>query len=255
MTRGLIVLAGLLIGLGLAVLSAGQLRHLRAALPGTVPGWSVPVEGTSTLWRGQARALRLSGWPVAADLGWRFGRAGAEGLIWDVTLAAPGLRGRADLGLPWSLDLVGLRTGHAEIRLEEWPGLIGGWPLRGLVSVEDLTADLALPGGRPLALSARITLAGGQLADADLGSGEAMLVSEPGGGWRMPVSVAGPAVRVSGSLEGRFGTHDARLDLRIVDAGAMPDAWRRALDQAARAEAGGWIITRDIDLSAGWPLF
>jgi hypothetical protein len=254
MKRLLLILVGLLLGLALAALSEGRLTHLRSAAPGLVPGWLAGAEDTSSLWRGQRRRLQPPPWPVAGDVAWRFDQIEGLGGRWSVTLSGPGLSGQGRLGLPLALDRADLREAGLEILLGDWPALIDGWPLGGLVRVEGLRADLSLPERRLIRLDAVIDWSGARLAGVDIGTAEAVLTSDAGT-WRAPFALTGDVIRASGTLSGRFGDPMAQLDLRIDPVGEVPEDWQRALDQSGQSVDEGWQITRDIDLGAGWPLF
>lgn len=254
MRRAGLILLGLLLGLALALLSDGRLSHLRALAPGLVPGWLAGADGQSTLWRGQMRGLHPASWPVAADLTWRFDRIASPGALWSFSLSGRGLSGQGALGLPPARDRVEIRSTRAEILLDDWPDVIDGWPLGGLLLAEGLSADLTLPGRDWRHLSTAIDWSGARLAGVAIGHAEAVVTSESGS-WRAPFSLTGDVIRATGTLAGRFGDPTARLDLRIDPVGELPEDWQRALDQAGSATGEGWQITREVDLTSGWPLF
>jgi|GEM_PF-986663 len=254
MTRFLLILSGVLCGLLLVVLSEGRVGHLRAFAPQMVPGWAAPIDNGATLWQGRARGIRPLGFPVETDLSWRFARLRAFGAIWDLSAMAPGLSGRAELDLPLARDRAELRDGRAEVLLGDWPGLVRGVTLDGLLEVAGLHADLALPERSLRAFGADIRWTGARINGQDIGTGEMTVLSDQGGGWRAPFSLEGDVVVASGTLEGRFGAPVAVLDLRIENAGGMPIEWQKALDRVARRVGTSWIVRRDLDLSLEWPL-
>lgn len=254
MKRFLLILAGVMSGLFLVGLIEGRIGHLRALAPGMVPGWASPVENGATLWRGAARGLRVTGLPVEADLGWRFARLAASGAIWDMTVTAPGLTGRGEIGLSMARDRADIRAGRIEILPGEWPGPIRGLTLDGLVEMTGLRADLALPDQSLRALGAGLRWSRARIDGQEVGTGEMTVLSDQGGGWRAPFSLTGDVIAVSGRLEGRFGSPVAVLDMRIKDAGAMPADWQGALDRVAQREGNAWVVRRDLDLSLDWPL-
>jgi hypothetical protein len=194
------------------------------------------------------------GLPIETDLNWRFARLGAPGAVWDLTAAAEGLTGRAELGLPLARDRAELRDGRAEIVLGDWPGLVRGVALDGLLNISGLRADLALPGRGLRTFGAEIRWTGARIQGQDIGTGEMTVLSDQGGGWRAPFSLEGDVVIASGTLEGRFGAPVAVLEMRIEDAGEMPPEWQDALDRVARKDGASWIVRRDLDLSLDWPL-
>lgn len=254
MRRAFLILAGVLLGLGLALLSDGRLSHLRSLAPGLVPGWLAGADGQSTLWRGQMRGLQPAIWPVAADLTWRFERIASPGALWSFSLSGKGLSGQGMLGIPPARDRLEIRGARAEILLDDQPALIDGWPLGGLLLAEGLSADLNLPGRDWRRLSTALDWSGARLDGVAIGHAEAVVTSDAGG-WRAPFSLTGDVIRATGSLAGRFGDPTAQLDLRIDPVGEVPENWQTALDQAGRAADDGWQITREIDLATGWPLF
>ncbi|WP_417726336.1 hypothetical protein [Roseovarius sp.] len=254
MRRSALIFAGLLLGLVFAMLSEGRLAHLRALAPGFVPAALAGAEDQSSLWRGQTRGLQPVPWPVAADLTWRFDRLASPGALWSIGLSGPGLTGQGELGLPLALDHAELRAAGLEILLADWPVLIDGWPLGGLVLAKGISADLTLPQGRLQRLNAVLDWSGARLAGVEIGHAEVVLTSDAGN-WRAPFSLNGDVIRASGTLSGRFGDAMAQLDLRIDPVGALPEDWLRALDQSGTAIDKGWQITRELDLAAGWPLF
>lgn len=256
MSRAIVIVIGVVLGLALAVLSSGHLGHLRSLAPSLIPGWMAVVDGQSSLWRGQAADLRVSAVPVSADLSWRFARLAAPGTWWSVTLSGPGLSAEAELGLPPARDRAAIRAGRAEILLGDWPPLIEGWPFGGLVTVTELSADLGLPSGQLQRISAALEWSNARLGGAVIGPGEAMLTSDSAGGWRAPFSLSGEGLAATGSLSGRLGDTGARLDLAIEPLPDLPEDMARALDRSAQAlPGGGWRITREVDLGADWPLF
>lgn len=254
MTRFLLIVVGVLCGLALVALSEGRVGHLRAFAPQMVPGWTAPIDNGATLWRGRARGLRPVALPVETDVTWRFARLGAPGAVWALSAVAEGLTGRAELGLPLARDRAELSDGRAEILLGDWPGLVQGLSLEGLLNISGLRAELALPGRSLRAFGADIRWTGARVQDQDIGTGEMTVLSDQGGGWRAPFSLAGDVITVSGTLEGRFGAPVAVLEMRIEDAGDMPAEWQAALDRVARKEGTSWVVRRDLDLSQDWPL-
>jgi hypothetical protein len=254
MRRAALILVGLLMGLTLAVMSEGRLAHLRALAPGLMPGWLTGAEDQSSLWRGQMRGLQPTLLPVPADLTWRFDQIDGPGARWSVTLSGPGLSGQGTLGLPLARDRADLRAARLEILVGDWPALIDGWPLGGLVMAQSLSADMTLPGRAVQSVDAVLDWSGARLAGVDIGHAEAVLTSDAGT-WRAPFALTGDVIRATGTLSGRFGDPLAQLDLRIDPVGEVPEAWQRALDQTAVPTDEGWQISRDIDLAAGWPLF
>lgn len=254
MKRMALILLGLLFGLALAVLSEGRLIHLRTGAPGMVPGWLAGAEDQSSLWRGQMRGLHSAPWPVAVQLGWRFDRIEGLGGRWSVTLSGPGLTGQSSLGLPLAMDRAELSGARLEILPGDWPALIDGWPLGGLLLAEGLSADLTLPDRRFTRLDAALDWSGARLAGVDIGHAEAVVTSDAGT-WRAPFTLTGDVIRASGTLAGKFGDPMAQLDLRIDAVGEVPEELQRALDQAGEAVEEGWQITLEIDLGSDWPLF
>ncbi len=254
MKRFLLIFSGVLCGLVLVVLSEGRVGHLRALAPQMVPGWAAPVDNAATLWHGQARGIRPLGLPVETDFNWRFARLAAPGAIWDLTAVAPGLAGQAELGLPAARDRAELRGGRVEVLLGDLPDLIRGVALDGLLAVEGLRADLALPERSLRSLGAQIRLSAARINGQEVGTGEMTVVSDQGGGWRAPFSLEGDLIFATGTLEGRFGTPVAVLEMRIEDAGKMPTDWQEALDRMARKDGTSWVVRRDLDLSLDWPL-
>ncbi len=254
MKRFLLIVIGVLFGLALVVLSEGRVGHLRAFAPHMVPGWAAPIDSGATLWTGRARGLRPMGLPVETNLNWRFARLGAPGAVWTLTSEAEGLTGRAELGLPLALDRAELRDGRAEILLGDWPGLVRGVALDGLLTVSGLRAELALPGRSLRSFGGDIRWTGARIQGQEVGTGEMTVLSDQGGGWRAPFSLAGDVITVSGTLEGRFGAPVAVLEVRIEDAGEMPAEWQAALDRVARKDGISWVVRRDLDLSQDWPL-
>lgn len=256
MSRAIVIVIGVALGLALAALSSGRLGHLRSVAPSLVPGWMAGLDGQSSLWRGRAADLRLAVLPVPGDLSWRFARPGAPGAHWDVMLSGPGLSAEAQLGLPLARDRAEIRAGRAEILLGDWPALIADWPLDGLVTVTGLSADLDVPSGQPRHISAALEWSNARLGEVGLGPGEAVLTSDPGGGWRAPFSTTGEGIAVTGTLSGRLGATLARLDLRIEPSEDMPEGLARTLDASWQVlPDGGWQITREVDLGVDWPLF
>lgn len=254
MTRFLLIVAGVLCGLALVALSEGRVGHLRAFAPQMVPGWAAPIDNGATLWRGRARGLRPVALPVETDVTWRFARLGAPGAVWALSAVAEGLTGRAELGLPLARDRAKISDGRAEILLGDWPGLVRGVALDGLLTVSDLRAKLALPGRSLRSFDADLRWTGARVQGQDIGTGEMTVLSDQGGGWRAPFSLAGDVITVSGTLEGRFGAPVAMLEMRIEDAGDMPAEWQAALDRVARKDGISWVVRRDLDLSQDWPL-
>lgn len=254
MKRLALILMGLLLGLALAMLSDGRLTHLRGLAPGLVPGWLTGAEDQSSLWRGQVRGLHPALLPVKVDLAWRFDQIDGPGARWSVALSGPGLSGQGTLGFPLARDRADLRAVRLEILLGDWPALIDGWPLGGLLLAEGLSADLILPDRRLTRIDATLDWSAARLAGVDIGRAEAVLTSDAGA-WRVPFALTGDVIRANGTLSGRFGDPVAQLDLRIEPVGEVPEDWQRALDQAGDVTDEGWQITRDINLGSGWPLF
>ncbi|PWE33806.1 hypothetical protein DDZ14_03850 [Maritimibacter sp. 55A14] len=255
MIRVLLLMLG--IGLGLSAVLATELRmgHLRRFAPEAVPDWTAPIDDPAQLGRGQADAVALPGLPVPAALGWRFARLGADGAVWDVTLNATGMEAAADLRLPPAWGVAHLDAGRGEIALTDLPPVAEGMRAGGLIRIEtfDARIDYAAPALEEASAQARWL--GAELDGIALGEGEISLVSGGSGGWRAPFALTGDLVEVVGRIEGRFGQRRAVLEMTVKDAGAMPEAWKRALSRNAARGDAGWTIRREVDLGATWPLF
>ena len=255
MTRGLLILLGLLTGLGLAVLSEGRMNHLRLVAPQLAPAWTAPIDGGATLWQGQAQNVTLGVLPGSTDLRWRFDRVEGAGVVWSIRLNGAGVDGRGEMRLPWSRDRVVLRDVSGDLGLADLPAIIGGTVQTGLLRVEGMRAEIGLPERQLRSLAAQVDMTGGRFGPVEIGSGEAILTSDQAGGWRMPLSVEGAMLRAEGALAGALGRPEARLDLRITEGETMSDEARRVLDRVAERGDGGWRLTRDIDSLGAWPVF
>ncbi|WP_297774256.1 hypothetical protein [uncultured Roseovarius sp.] len=256
MKRMLLVLVGIAIGLVLVVLSEGRMSHLRMLTPGLVPDGAAGVDGRSTVWRGQLHGLQPAVLPVSAELDWRFGGVETQGVRWDVELSGAGLDGQAVLGLPLAHDRFEIRAARAEVLLDEWPSLIDGWPLGGLLLAEAGSADIGLPERELHSVSIVLDWSAARVAGVTIGRGEAVVTSDRAGAWRAPFSLIGDVIRATGTVHGRLGDPRAQLEMQLETVSdSLPEEWLRALDQIGRARDGGWTITREIDLSQKWPLF
>lgn len=255
MTRGLLILLGLLTGLGLAVLSEGRMSHLRLVAPQLAPVWTAPIDGAATLWQGQARGVSFAVLPVPMDLRWRFERVERVGVVWSIRLNGAGVDGRAEMRLPWSRDRVVLRDVSGDLALADLPAIIGGAVQTGLLRVESMRAEIGLPERQLRSLAAQVEMTGGRFGPVEIGAGEAILTSDQAGDWRMPLSVAGAMLRAEGTLAGALGRPEARLDLRITEGESMSDEARRVLDRVAERDDDGWRLTPDIESLGAWPVF
>ena len=255
MSRVLLIAAGLLLGLALAGLSEGQMAHLKLIAPQILPAWTAPVTDVSTLWRGQASGLRPGVLPDPVDLRWRFERVEAAGPVWAIAVTGAGVEARGELALPWARDRVEITGLSGDILLSDLPALIGGVVQSGLLRVEGLRAEIGWPGRQLRALGGAITLTNGRLGPVEIDTGEAVLVSDKAGGWRLPLSLSGPVLRAEGTLEGVLGAPSAKLDLRVSAARELPEETRRALTRIAEPDGSGWRIGRKVESLADWPVF
>jgi hypothetical protein len=255
MSRFLLICLGLVLGLALAGLSEGRMAHLRLVSPQILPAWTAPVTDVSTVWRGQASVLRPGVLPGPVDLRWRFERVEAAGPVWAIAVTGAGVEARGELALTWARDRVEITGLSGDILLSDLPALIGGVVQSGLLRVERLRAEIGWPERQLRGLGGAVMLTNGQLGPVEIATGEAVLVSDRAGGWRVPLSLSGPVLRAEGTLEGMLGAPSARLDLRVSAVGDLPEETRRALTRIAEPDGEGWRIGRDLESLADWPVF
>lgn len=256
MRRALAILVGLVLGLGIAILSAGRLSHLRTVAPSFLPVWTAILQDDSSIWHGRTTELRPAMMPVDVVVSWRFERLDISGVHWTLAVSGPGLAGEAAMTVSPNDGHAVLSAGRAEILFDDWPALIEGWPQGGLLTISGLRADLRSRSWTPVQISASVDWSRARLADVALGRGEAALTSDSGGAWRVPFSLTGAVLGVSGKVTGQTGTSLAQIELTVTPAQDMPDDLRRTLEQVAIVQPdGSWRISRSVDLGADWPLF
>lgn len=138
MIRLLFYLLVFALGLAVAILWFGEMRHLRQALPGKLPIWTVPIDDRATLRNGKAE-LNLPGTPELVAR-WAAKAPDGNGLNWDLSVIGGGISLRADLSVPpWPL-LAKIRNGQGTIALES---LTNGQS-RGNISITEISGEVQI---------------------------------------------------------------------------------------------------------------
>lgn len=252
MIRWFVILAGVALGAGLALLFEASMGHLRLLAGDRLPGWTAAVEAQARLVSGRAEIGRAGPDDAPLHLSWSFSGIGAGGPHWRLRLDGPGSRGQAEL----HLGPAGVRLSRAN--LEIVPAALLAGPLRpeGIVTV---AAEARFgPGRAPLRqLSGNALWRGAALDGVALGQAEIRLGLEAGR-WHAPFTLSGGAVRATGSLEadpgGGPGLSGMVLSAHIEDSADIPEHWRRALDRLGQREDAGWQVEWPFafgDLAAG----
>ncbi|SLN47708.1 hypothetical protein PEL8287_02448 [Roseovarius litorisediminis] len=255
MMRFLLVILGLILGLGAVAVTEGRVVHLRKFAPSALPQWTANVTDASGILRGEATGFQVPGLPVTTTLDWSFERLELQGPVWKVGFQAAGVEGSGYLAVPQLTGTAQLTDARGEIALDQLPAIAGGAKVGGILSFRDFDARFDYPDGRIAELHGTARWLGAQIDGFDIGEGALSLVSDQNGGWRAPFEISGDVVVVRGQMQGRFGLSVVQLDVTIEDAGAMPLEWKQTLSRQVTRGENGWVLTRELNLATGWPVF
>ncbi|GGA29401.1 hypothetical protein [Neptunicoccus cionae] len=256
--KGLLIITGLLVGLGLAVLSEGRMRHLRALAGEALPAWSRALSPDAGFGAGQladVTGLLAFGGPV--DLRWQFDGIDLSGVTYKVELAdAAGavdlqVRLKVPFGAGW--QALEFSKGEGVIDLGATYAAPRGLPLTGRLLVVDGAGviDGTKKQLRSLALTG--SLAEGRFDGFDLGQVRLALRNDAVGEWLGDVSAGGGVLSLSAQGRGRFDQTVFALEGEIGENPDMPEGWRRHLNQSLPKTDAGWSLPSEMDLDA--PVF
>lgn len=276
MMRAALIVAGLVLGLAVAVCSQGRIEHL------DLFGLSDRPAGLSRL-RPDAGLLAGQAYPVAmfpAELrvvpGYRLRRLSLSGPVYDVTLTANGLSLRGTARVPWRggplrLSLTGPATPASLASLVSQPprtadladradnsaatNRTGRFGLRGQITDLDLVLDLAADSLLLTPVSGSVTWRDPGLADMDppdmdlpdmrLPDMRLTITADPADlQWRVILAPDGVAAPQGPWIDLR-GPHldDASLAVHTGSGGGWPDAVLDWLDaNGTQTEPGLWKI-------------
>lgn len=241
MIRLIVVLAGLALGSGAALLAEGRMAHLQRVAGAWLPGWTAGVAPEASLRRGSAQGLDLPPLPGPVALRWRFDGLGADGAHWMLNFGdGAAFTGAARLALSpgGNLTLAGI-TGEmplAALAPEALAQRLGG----------TLMAEDGIAGLRPFTPRAGTLRWIAPSLDGVLGLAEARL-SGDATGWHAPFLLDGGSLAARGEILGRGG--EAHLSALVASDPPPPGDWRRLLDALSARGPDGWQI--EMPLFAG----
>lgn len=253
--KGLLVVTGLLVGLALAVLGEGRMRHLRALAGDALPVWSNGLSSDAGLGAGRladVTGLLPFGGPV--DLYWQFEEIDLSGAIYKVVLADPAgaVDLQARLRIPFGAGWQALEFSRGEGVIDLAPAYAAprGLPLTGRLLVVDGAG--VLDGSKKQLRALRLTgsLAEGRFDGFDLGRVRLALRDDAAEEWLGDVTADGGVLDLSAGVRGRFDQTVFALEGEIGENPDMPEGWRRALNQSLPKTETGWSLPPEMDLAA-----
>lgn len=188
----LIVLAGLALGLALALAVNGRMAHLRAlALP--LPEWGAAIDDSAGLMQGSARL-------GSVDLGWRLAGLGRAGPVWQMRLSGTGLA----LQAPAVLVRPGEGARGPVLALSPVAGQVDsgalpGWPQARLEPTRG-GLRLDLRHGQVTALEIEGLARDVMFEGSALGSGRFVLRHAPGEDWHLVATLRDTAATDAGTI-------------------------------------------------------
>lgn len=236
-------LMGVCFGLVGALLSFGEIGHVRYVAPDALPDWTQGIASGSGLARGRM-AIGSESLPLGqAEVTWHWDGFSGAAPQWRVRVAAPGLDLSGIMRAPPPYAEVTLREGRGTADIAVLSAGHLSAPARGDVQIDDLRARFRLSDRRVVRLDGTGQLLGLYYDGVAVGRGPVNLSSDAGGGWRMSFDITGPAVTAQGRVSGLVGAEFVTIDASLVEADAMPGRWRELLDLVAdRTEAGAWSV-------------
>ena len=141
MIRFLLYLIVLCVGLLGAVIWTGEARHLRQALPQSLPGWTTGFDQTAGLRRGRFVQAATGQFPDLT-VEWFARKPGNEGWIWDVTLTGEGVAVKSELVLQFWPNRAILRDSAGTVDLAK----LSQGAVAGLLRLGDLDATVEVVG-------------------------------------------------------------------------------------------------------------
>ncbi|WP_069301084.1 hypothetical protein [Neptunicoccus sediminis] len=253
--KGLLVVTGLLVGLGLAVLGEGRMRHLRALAGESLPVWSRALSPDAGFGAGRladVTGLLPFGGPV--DLRWKFDGIDLSGATYKVALtdAAGAVDLQARLRVPFGAGWQALEFSQGEgvIDLGATYAAPRGLPLTGRLLVVDGSGVLDGTAKQFRSLALTGSLAEGRFDGFDLGQVRLVLRNDAGGEWLGDVTADGGVLDLSAGGRGRLNQNVFALEGKIGENPDMPEGWRRYLNQSLRKTDAGWSLPPGMDLDA-----
>jgi hypothetical protein len=114
--RYLFYLLIFLLGLASAAVFLGEMRHLRQAAPGPLPGWTEAIADEARVPEGRAQ-IALGLLPLGS-LEWDSMAARLDGLHWQLRLLGPGLAAQAVLRVPYWPQEGHLQSGRGRLEFQ-----------------------------------------------------------------------------------------------------------------------------------------
>lgn len=242
MIRLILGLAGLVLGLGAALLAEGRMAHLQRVAGARLPDWTEAVAPDASLRRGGAQGLEVPPLPGPLALRWRFGGLGTDGAHWMLSFGdGAAFVGTARLTLSPGGDLA-LSAIAGELPVAALVPAALAQRLGGTVTAEDGEAGL-----RPFTPRAgTLRWIAPSFDGAALGQAEARLRGDATG-WRAPFTLDGGALAARGDILGRGG--EVRLSARVARDPVPPGDVPRLLDALGTRGPDGWQV--ELPLLAG----
>lgn len=251
--KGLLVVTGLLVGLALAVLGEGRMRHLRALAGDALPPWSRALSPDAGFRAGQladVTGLLPFGGPV--DLRWQFAGIDLSGATYKVELAdAAGAvdleaRVKVPFGAGWQALEFSRTEGMIDLALAY--AAPRGLPLTGRLLVVDGSGVLDGTAKQFRSLALTGSLAEGRFDGFDLGRVRLALRNDAAGEWLGDVTADGGVLSLTARGRGRFDQSLFALEGEIAENPDMPEGWRRYLNQSLPKTGTGWSLPPEMDL-------
>jgi len=245
MIRGVFYLILLCLGLIAAAIWTGQMHHLRQLAPGHLPDWSAGFEDTAGVRQG--RFVRpASGDVPELAIAWAAKLPGADGLLWDVTVAGNGIAAQGELVLEYWPNRAHLRDGIGTADLDAL-SMAGATGIVRLDSINAVIEDLL---GKP-SITARM---GGQargvsFAELSLGAGPVNGQLSETLDWILAAELTGGASAVTGALNGTLGSAITRLSATIDAPENLPPDMAQLLQTVGETAGTGITIEMPVPIN------
>jgi hypothetical protein len=244
MIRVLVLFVGLVLGLGLAVMTQGKVGHLRFIAKGNLPAWVQMLSPDSSLLQGAAMQVVPN-----IDAEWQFKGVAIDGLLYGLRLTGDGVTVRGDVKVAWDRQTIQFWQARGEVDLVKAYTPAAVTTLTGKLYVEGLMGSVDYMNKHIRSLSGDVILRETQFDGNNLDDLNIHFSPGEADTWLAQLNMPQGALVLSADVRGQFNNSVAQIDGVVSEGSDMPDRWRRALDQSLPKTADGWQLDQSLDLS------